>query len=129
MLLLEQKDECLDEELIFLALKNIDDFNKIASRPLRFKNLDEIKVVRHLVEIAFQEKAKTITFEDGSVFTLDVRGTTAAEYLNEGEKLGLNNKKLIDYVNNGLKEVRKSAISLLDKLEKMGLVNDSRLPR
>lgn len=122
MFKIEHINNCSEEELICKALENIDDLNKIAHKPLRFKGLEEIKLVRHLVEIAFKEKAKTITFEDGNIFTLDVRSGSAAHYLTEGEELGLKHKKLIDHVNNGLKEIRRSAISLLDKLESMGLV-------
>lgn len=122
MLTIEQISEMDTDNWISDSLKNIDCLNELCQPVKKFKDLDAIKLLRVLVKTAEEKNVKVIQFDDGFKFILNIRAFRSAELLSEGEEMLLKSQKLIDHVNNGLKEDRKAALGILKKLEKLGLV-------
>lgn len=111
-----------EKEMMCRGLDNIDQLMEIASGPLRFKSLDAIVLVHHLVEVGLKNNAGKIEIENGGIFILNLKSVKTAHLYEQGKKLGLKNKKLLDFVNSELKKLQKVAREILTKFEQLGLI-------
>lgn len=108
---------------VLFALGKIHELNDLARFRPKFKSLDIISSLCKLFKLANEEGCRYLEFDNGDLMEITMFHCILYESSMKANELQLKSQKRLDFINKECKRFRKSAISILQELESLGLVD------